>query len=53
MRKHRVRIWRAIGKRASDAWPPGDYRGEVRIFRETRDGTREAQRSVRLRVLGE
>ena len=53
VRKHRIRIWRAVGSRANDAWPTGDYRGEVRILRETGDGPREALRSMRLRVIGE
>ncbi len=53
MRKHRIRVWRAIGKRAKDTWPTGDYRGEVRIRRETKAGPREALRGVRLRVFGD
>ena len=50
MRKHRIRIWRAIGKRAKTGWAPGTYRGEVRILRETRSGPREALRGVKVNV---
>lgn len=53
LRKHRIRVWRAVGKRAKGDWPSGPYRGEVRILRETHAGPREALRSVELRVLGE
>ncbi len=50
IRKHRIRIWRAIGKRSKTGWTPGAYRGEVRIQRETRAGPAEALRGVKLNV---
>ena len=53
LKRHRIRIWRAVGKRTKVCWPPGAYRGEVRIMRETRAGPREALRGVKLRVLRE
>ena len=51
LKRHRIRIWRAVGKRTKVRWPPGAYRGEVRIMRETRAGPREALRGVELRVI--
>lgn len=48
--KHRIRIWRAIGKNSSTSWPIGAYRGEITIFRETPVGPMEARREARLDV---
>ncbi len=53
LKRHRIRIWRAVGKRTKERWPPGAYRGEVRIMRETKAGPREALRGVELRVFRE
>jgi murein DD-endopeptidase MepM/ murein hydrolase activator NlpD len=50
MTKHRIRIWRAIGKKSQNAWAPGGYRGEVTILRQTPAGPREARREARLNV---
>jgi len=48
--KHRIRIWRAVGKKSANGWSPGSYRGEVTIRRETDDGPVEARRGVNLDV---
>jgi murein DD-endopeptidase MepM/ murein hydrolase activator NlpD len=48
--KHRIRIWRAIGKKSKNGWAPGAYRGEVTILRQTPAGPREARRGARLDV---
>lgn len=50
MTKHRIRIWWAIGKKSKNGWPPGAYRGEVTILRQTPAGPREARREARLDV---
>jgi murein DD-endopeptidase MepM/ murein hydrolase activator NlpD len=50
MTKHRIRIWRAIGKKSKNGWAPGGYRGEVTILRQTPAGPREARREARLNV---
>jgi murein DD-endopeptidase MepM/ murein hydrolase activator NlpD len=50
MAKHRIRIWWAIGKKSKTSWPPGVYRGEITILRDTPAGPMEARRDTRLDV---
>ncbi|MBM86224.1 MAG: peptidase M24 [Rhodospirillaceae bacterium] len=48
--RYQIRVWRAIGKKSKTGWPPGTYRGEVAIIRETATGPMEARRSARVDV---
>lgn len=50
MGKHRIRMLWSIGKKSKTSWPPGAYRGEITILRETPAGPMEARRDTRLDV---
>jgi murein DD-endopeptidase MepM/ murein hydrolase activator NlpD len=50
MAKHRIRKWWGIGKKSKVSWPPGAYRGEITISRETPAGPMESRREARLDV---
>jgi murein DD-endopeptidase MepM/ murein hydrolase activator NlpD len=50
MNKHQIRIWRSVGRKSKASWPPGAYRGEVTISRETPAGPMMARRDARLDV---
>jgi hypothetical protein len=50
MTKHQIRKSWWIGKKSNDSWPPGAYRGEIIISRETRTGPMESRRKALLDV---
>ena len=50
IQRHRIRIWRAIGRKSKTGWLPGTYRGEVTILRETAAGPMEARRTAHVDV---
>jgi hypothetical protein len=45
-----IRKWWGIGKKSKVSWPPGAYRGEITISRETPAGPMESRREARLDV---